>query len=68
MTIAEKFKEVFQLYATEVWAMPEREFMCWLNEKYPETATETTEYAKRYLSGRTRLVVLDETSLMTEGQ
>lgn len=37
MTNAEKFKNVFGLYATELWAMPEKEFLEWLNvEIQPE--------------------------------
>lgn len=31
MTNAEKFKEVFGVYATETWAMPESDFLLWLN-------------------------------------
>lgn len=33
MTNAEKFRNVFGLYATELWAMPEEEFTEWLNEE-----------------------------------
>ena len=32
MTNAELFKKVFGRYATEVWSMPETEFLDWLNE------------------------------------
>lgn len=31
---AEKFEEVFGIYATEVWAMPEADFLDWLNSEY----------------------------------
>lgn len=31
MTNSDKFKEIFGLYATEVWAMPEKDFLKWLN-------------------------------------
>ena len=31
MTNAEKFKDMFGLYATELWAMTESEFLNWLN-------------------------------------
>lgn len=31
MKNANKFKQAFGLYATEVWAMPEAEFLAWLN-------------------------------------
>lgn len=31
---AEKFKDVFGLYATELWSMPEKKFLDWLNNNY----------------------------------
>lgn len=31
MTNAEKFKDMFGLYATELWSMTEAEFLNWLN-------------------------------------
>lgn len=31
MTNAERFKQTFGLYATELWAKPEKEFLEWLN-------------------------------------
>lgn len=31
MNNADKFKKTFGIYATEVWAMPESEFLKWLN-------------------------------------
>lgn len=31
MNNAEKFKSIFGIYATELWAMPEEEFLEWLN-------------------------------------
>lgn len=34
MTNATKFKEVFGVYATETWAMPEADFLRWLNGEY----------------------------------
>ena len=37
MKNADKFKSVFGLYATELWAMPEGEFLRWLNSEYTET-------------------------------
>jgi len=33
MTNADKFKRTFGLYATEVWAMPEQDFLEWLNSE-----------------------------------
>ena len=37
MKNADKFKSIFGLYATEVWAMPEGEFLKWLNSECTET-------------------------------
>ena len=34
MNNAEKFKYVFGLYATELWAMSEESFLSWLNSEY----------------------------------
>lgn len=34
MNNAKKFKQTFGLYATELWAKPESEFLTWLNAKY----------------------------------
>ena len=31
MNNAEKFKQIFGIYATELWAMPEEKFLEWLN-------------------------------------
>lgn len=31
MTNADKFKSIFGLYATELWAKPEKDFIEWLN-------------------------------------
>lgn len=42
MKNADKFKSVFGLYATEVWSMPEGEFLRWLN-------TEGTESEQRWI-------------------
>lgn len=37
MTNADKFKEIFGIYATELWARPEKEFLEWLNADVPDT-------------------------------
>lgn len=34
MTNAEKFKEIFGLYATEFWAKSEKDMLEWLNTPY----------------------------------
>ncbi len=36
MTNSEKFKDVFGLYATELWAMPQEDFLNWINTEYKE--------------------------------
>jgi len=36
MTNAVKFQEQFGLYATELWAKPEKEFLDWLNAEYEQ--------------------------------
>ena len=33
MTNADKFKNIFGLYATELWSMPEKYFLKWLNSE-----------------------------------
>ena len=33
MTNADKFKSLFGIYATELWAMPEKDFLEWLNSE-----------------------------------
>ena len=33
MTNADKFKNTFGLYATELWSMPEKDFLKWLNSE-----------------------------------
>lgn len=40
MNNAEKFKEIFKEFATEVWAFPEKDFLTWLNAEYEEPTTK----------------------------
>ena len=42
MTNADKFKQVFGLYATELWAKPECEFLEWLNADVQHESCEDT--------------------------
>ena len=42
MNNAEKFKQLFGIYATELWAIPEEKFLEWLNAE----ALEKQETAK----------------------
>lgn len=63
MANAEKFKQIFGIYATELWAMSEEEFLAWLNaeaktkdwipcsERLPDDDGEylvTDKYSKRF--------------------
>ena len=57
MTNAEKFKQAFGIYATELWSMPEEEFLAWLNA---ETKTED------WIPCRERLPKSDGKYLVTE--
>lgn len=52
MTNAEKFKQLFGIYATELWAMPEEKFLEWLNAEALEKqgvdkCCETCKYKNR---------------------
>lgn len=40
MTNAQKFRETFGIYATEMWAMSEQDFLKWLNADTPQTDEE----------------------------
>lgn len=37
---AEKFKQIFGIYATELWAMPEEEFLEWVNNDFNNALAE----------------------------
>ena len=37
MNNADKFKQIFDVYATALWAMPEKDFLAWLQRDAPET-------------------------------
>ena len=43
MTNAEKFKQLFGIYATELWAMPEEKFLEWLNAETGQDWIPVTE-------------------------
>ena len=40
MTNSDKFKHLFGIYATELWAMPENDFLEWLNADAQDMPTE----------------------------
>ena len=42
MNNAEKFKQLFGIYATELWAMPEEKFLEWLNAARRQLQEVTT--------------------------
>ena len=44
MTNREKFKEIFNLYITEVWAKPEKEFLEWANSNYKEISNSFKQF------------------------
>lgn len=60
MKNADKFKAVFGLYATELWAMPEEEFLKWLN-------SESTETEQRWIPCSERLPEVHETGNSVSG-
>ena len=53
MNNAQKFREVFGIYATEMWSMTEQQFLEWLNGEYSEErpclSDETKSSQKRNL-------------------
>lgn len=46
MTNAAKFNEVFRLFASEIWAMPESDFLQWLNGEYNGQERKTGKWIK----------------------
>lgn len=47
MNNAEIFSQTFGIYATEMWAMPESEFLSWLNSLHDVNATNITDTISR---------------------
>lgn len=47
MNNAEKFRDVFGFYATELWAMPEKDFLKWLNDECEEEKENTNNSLKK---------------------
>ena len=43
MNNAEKFKQIFGIYATELWAMPEEKFLEWLNAEALEKQEQSCD-------------------------
>lgn len=46
MTNADKFKHLFGIYATELWAMPENDFLEWLNADAQDMPTAERKTGK----------------------
>jgi hypothetical protein len=51
MTNADKFKNIFGLYATELWSMPEKDFLKWLNSE----AMNCSEFPNNWIPCSERL-------------
>lgn len=43
MNNADKFKQIFDLYATELWAMSEKDFLAWLNAESDASDTNSND-------------------------
>ena len=56
MTNAEKFKNIFGLYATELWAKSEKEFLKWLNTETQETYCENLVDRQAAIDKLTRFI------------
>lgn len=56
MKNADKFKDVFGMYATELWAMPEGEFLKWLNSECTETEQGWIPVSERSPEEMTRVL------------
>ena len=50
MNNAEKFKQIFGLYATELWSMPESDFLEWLNRDVETTQIDHIAESDRKVS------------------
>ena len=49
MDNAEAFHLKFDFYATELWALPEKEFLYWLNNEYKEPTVPAVRKSKSYV-------------------
>lgn len=58
MTNADKFKSIFGLYATELWSMPEKDFLKWLNSE----AMNCSEFPNNWIPCSERLPKKEERS------
>ena len=54
MINADLFKDTFGTYATEIWSMPEKDFLKWLNEDAQPKTGHWIEIAK-YSDGRHKI-------------
>lgn len=52
MKVADRFKQIFGVYATEIWALPEDKFLNWLNSEAPELQFGIKEITNREILER----------------
>ena len=52
MKVADRFKQIFGVYATEIWALPEDQFLDWLNSEAPELYIGIKEMTNREILER----------------
>lgn len=64
MINAEVFKQIFGIYATELWAMSESEFLEWLNAKHIATDSRPKGKWIEYTDceGKSRRITCDQCS------
>lgn len=52
MTNADKFKQTFGQYATEIWSLPETDFLKWLNSDDSNRSTSAWDNYCNHLKNR----------------
>lgn len=67
MTNADKFKHLFGIYATELWAMPEKNFLEWLNADAQDMPTAERKTGKWISNGREDCYECSECHAVIEG-
>ena len=63
MTNADKFKHLFGIYATELWAMPESDFLEWLNadaQDMPTVERKTGKWIDAVVAGELPVIFCDQ--------
>ena len=59
-TNADVFREVFDLFATELWAMPEKDFLDWLNAEPKKEVVPRERYRQLLESAKILSDTVDE--------